>query len=53
MAWPERPRPIRRDAMPEATAGLDRLRHFIATATRLATPDGLAQSPELQAASPR
>ena len=24
--------------MPEATAGLDRLRHFIATATRLATP---------------
>lgn len=36
--------------MPDALAGLDRLRHFIATATRLATPAGLAQSPELQAA---
>ncbi|CUJ37832.1 Predicted metal-dependent enzyme of the double-stranded beta helix superfamily [Achromobacter xylosoxidans] len=36
--------------MPDALAGLDRLRHFIVTATRLATPAGLAQSPELQAA---
>ena len=35
--------------MSEAPAGLDRLRHFIATATRLATPAGLAQSAELEA----
>lgn len=36
--------------MPDASPGLDRLRRFIATATRLATPDGLAQTPALEAA---
>ncbi|WMD20988.1 cysteine dioxygenase [Achromobacter seleniivolatilans] len=36
--------------MPESPAGLDRLRSFIATATRLAAPEALAQSPALQAA---
>jgi len=36
--------------MPESTTGLDRLRRFIATATRLASPDALAQTPELAAA---
>ncbi len=36
--------------MPESTTGVDRLRRFIATATRLASPDGLAQTPELAAA---
>lgn len=36
--------------MPESHAGLDRLRHFIATATRLASPTALAQTPALEAA---
>ena len=36
--------------MPETPAGLERLRRFIAEATRLATPEGLAQSPRLEAA---
>ncbi|CAB3735310.1 cysteine dioxygenase family protein [Achromobacter kerstersii] len=36
--------------MPDSVTGLDRLRCFIATATRLATPDALAQTPALQAA---
>ncbi|MCW0207695.1 MAG: cysteine dioxygenase [Achromobacter sp.] len=36
--------------MPESHAGLDRLRHFIATATRLASPTALAQTAALEAA---
>jgi len=36
--------------MPESQGGLDRLRRFIAAATGMATPSGLAQTPELQAA---
>ncbi|MNX75451.1 Cysteine dioxygenase type I [compost metagenome] len=36
--------------MPESHAGLDRLRRFIATATRLASPQALEQTPGLQAA---
>lgn len=36
--------------MPEPITGLDRLRCFIATATRLAGPAGLAQSPALESA---
>ncbi|KGD89306.1 cysteine dioxygenase [Achromobacter sp. RTa] len=36
--------------MPESPAGLDRLRRFIATATRLASPNALEQSAELEAA---
>ncbi len=36
--------------MLESHGGLDRLRHFIAAATRLATADALAQSAVLQAA---
>lgn len=36
--------------MPESNIGLERLRRFIATATRLATPQALQQSAELEAA---
>ncbi|MGE8691264.1 MAG: cysteine dioxygenase [Achromobacter sp.] len=36
--------------MPESPAGLDRLRRFIATATRLASPASLEQSAALEAA---
>ena len=36
--------------MPESHAGLDRLRRFIATATRLASPQALAQTADLEAA---
>lgn len=36
--------------MPESNTGLERLRRFIATATRLATPQALQQSAELEAA---
>ncbi|HAP27479.1 MAG TPA: cysteine dioxygenase [Achromobacter sp.] len=36
--------------MPESNTGLERLRRFIATATRLATPTALDQSAELEAA---
>lgn len=36
--------------MPESPAGLDRLRRFIATATRLASTQTLEQSPALEAA---
>ena len=36
--------------MPDPITGLDRLRRFIATATRLASPDALAQTPELASA---
>lgn len=36
--------------MPESITSLDRLRRFIATATRLASPEGLVQTPELAAA---
>ncbi|SEJ91122.1 cysteine dioxygenase [Achromobacter sp. NFACC18-2] len=36
--------------MPESITGLERLRSFIAIATRLASPQALAQTPELAAA---
>lgn len=36
--------------MPESNMGLERLRRFIAIATRLATPQALDQTPELAAA---
>ncbi|AVJ29029.1 cysteine dioxygenase [Achromobacter spanius] len=36
--------------MPESNNGLERLRRFIATATRLAAPQALDQTPELEAA---
>ncbi|MNK19992.1 Cysteine dioxygenase type I [compost metagenome] len=36
--------------MPESLTGLDRLRRFIATATRLASPQALDQTPALEAA---
>lgn len=36
--------------MPDSNPGLERLRRFIATATRLATPQALQQTPELAAA---
>ncbi|MGE8671139.1 MAG: cysteine dioxygenase [Achromobacter mucicolens] len=36
--------------MPESNTGLERLRRFIATATRLASPQALDQGPELAAA---
>ena len=36
--------------MTESNTGLERLRRFIATATRLASPQGLDQGPELAAA---
>jgi len=36
--------------MPESITGLERLRSFIATATRLASPQALAQTPELATA---
>ncbi len=36
--------------MPESNTGVERLRRFIATATRLASPQALEQTPELAAA---